>query len=182
MSERTEKATLGGGCFWCLEAVFAELQGVISVLPGYAGGHVPEPGYEAVCTGDTGHAEVLEVTYSPDLISYREILEVFFFIHDPTTPNRQVHDVGTQYRSVIFVHSAAQEVEAAGFVEELRQNGVFAAPIVTEVLPLPTFYPAEDYHRGYFERNPRQGYCQVVIAPKLSGFRRKFASRLKPPR
>jgi peptide-methionine (S)-S-oxide reductase len=172
-------ATLGSGCFWCSEAVFSELTGVASVEPGYSGGTVPNPSYEQVCTGETGHAEVSQVTFDPAIISYRELLEVFFSTHDPTTPNRQGADVGTQYRSVIFYHSPEQKAAAEAMIRELTAEKVFRNPIVTQVLPFVSFFPAEDYHRRYFERNPGKPYCQVVIAPKLSKFRAHFRSKLK---
>jgi peptide-methionine (S)-S-oxide reductase len=176
---RFETATLGGGCFWCLEAVYNELRGVQRVISGYAGGHVPQPTYEQVCGGRTGHAEVVDVTFDPEVISYRELLEVFFTIHDPTTLNRQGADVGTQYRSVIFTHGPEQERVAREAIAELSASGVWDRPIVTEVVLLPEFYPAEEYHRDYFARNPEQGYCQVVVAPKVAKFRKQFLNRLK---
>jgi peptide-methionine (S)-S-oxide reductase len=156
---KTEKATLGGGCFWCIEAVFNQLKGVESAVSGYAGGAMPDPDYEAVCEGDTGHAEVVQVTFDPDLLSYREVLEVFFTVHDPTTMDRQGADVGSQYRSVIFTHSPEQEKAARAIIAELEQEKVWDDPIVTEVAPAPPFYPAEDYHQEYYARNPSQGYC-----------------------
>ena len=174
-----ETATLAGGCFWCLEAVFLRLRGVQRVASGYAGGHVEHPTYRAVCTGTTGHAEVVQVDFEPDEISYRELLEVFFAIHDPTTLNRQGADVGTQYRSAIFYHNEAQQRAAKELIGELNEQQIWDAPIVTEVVPLTTFYPAEDYHREYYDRNPEQGYCQVVISPKVSKLRQKFADKLK---
>ena len=173
-----DTATLGGGCFWCLEAVYLELAGVTEVVSGYAGGHVDDPDYEAVCGGATGHAEVVRVTFDDERISYREILQVFFAIHDPTTLDRQGHDVGSQYRSVIFTHSDAQAGAARALIDELGRQRVFADPIVTQVLPAPRFWPAEAYHQRYFERNPYQGYCTMVVAPKVSKFRRQFAARL----
>jgi peptide-methionine (S)-S-oxide reductase len=172
-------ATLAGGCFWCLEAVFLRLRGVQRVESGYAGGHVENPTYRAVCTGDTGHAEVVQVDFDPNEISYRELLEVFFAIHDPTTLNRQGADVGTQYRSAIFYHDDAQKAEAEQVIRELSEERVFDGAIVTEVVPLTKFYPAEDYHREYYDRNPEQGYCQVVISPKVAKLRQKFAEKLK---
>ena len=178
MSE-LEVATLGSGCFWCSEAVYSELKGVVKVEPGYSGGTVPNPSYEQVCTDTTGHAEVAQVTFDPSTVTYREILEIFFSTHDPTTLNRQGMDEGTQYRSVIFHHSEAQKAEAMRLVDELSKEKVFKHPIVTQILPLEKFYPAEDYHREYFKRNPRQPYCQVVIAPKLTKFRKHFQSKLK---
>lgn len=175
----TEFATLGGGCFWCLEAALGELAGVLSVTSGYSGGSVDHPDYRAVCSGDTGHAEVVRVEFDPAVIDYRSLLEAFFAIHDPTTPDRQGHDVGTQYRSVIFTHSPAQEAVARTLIAELDTARIWPAPIVTAVLPAPTFWPAEDYHRDYFARNPYQPYCQAVVAPKVAKLRHKFAARLK---
>lgn len=174
-----EVATLGSGCFWCSEAVYSELKGVVKVEPGYSGGTVPNPTYDQVCTHTTGHAEVAQVTFDPSVITYRELLEVFFSTHDPTTLNRQGGDEGTQYRSVIFYHDEAQGAEARRMVDELSRERVFKNPIVTQILPIQKFYPAEDYHREYFRRNPRQPYCQVVIAPKLAKFRAHFQSKLR---
>jgi peptide-methionine (S)-S-oxide reductase len=180
MTEGREKetATLGGGCFWCLEAVYQELRGVERVVSGYAGGHVANPTYQQVCSGRTGHAEVVQLTFDPSIVTYREILEVFFTIHDPTTLNRQGADVGTQYRSAIFYHTPEQESIARRVIEEFEEARVWDSPIVTEIVPLDTFYPAEQYHQNYFRRNPDQPYCQVVVAPKLSKFRRKYLDRL----
>lgn len=174
-----ETATLGGGCFWCLEAVFEQLEGVTSVVSGYAGGKVPNPSYEQVCTGTTGHAEVVQITFDPGKIAYRELLEVFFTIHDPTTLNRQGVDVGTQYRSVIFYHSPEQERTAREVIEELEASAVWENPIVTEVKEFQEFYPAEDYHQHYYQRNRAQPYCQGVITPKLAKLRQKWIARLK---
>jgi peptide-methionine (S)-S-oxide reductase len=174
-----EVATLGGGCFWCLEAVYDELKGVKSVVSGYSGGTVPNPTYEQVCSGTTGHAEVVQVTFDPQEISYREILEVFFQIHDPTTLNRQGADVGTQYRSVIFCHDKEQEATAEEMIEELEASGKWRDPIVTEVEPLEAFYRAEDYHQEYYQRNQNQPYCRVVITPKLTKFRKVYLTQLK---
>jgi peptide-methionine (S)-S-oxide reductase len=179
MSTRHETATLGGGCFWCLEAVYVELDGVVKVVSGYAGGHTSDPTYEAVCSGATGHAEVVQVTFDPGAITYREILEVFFTIHDPTTKDRQGADIGTQYRSVIFHHSPEQERVARDIIAELGAENAYGAPVVTQVEPLERFYPAEDYHQDYYARNPGQGYCRAVIAPKLAKFRKKWAPRLR---
>lgn len=176
---RKEVATLAGGCFWCLEAVFDELEGVEDVVSGYSGGSVPNPTYKHVCTGDTGHAEVVQVTFNPDVISYRDLLRVFFTIHDPTTPNRQGADVGTQYRSAIFTHNETQEKVVEEVIAELNQAGIWDEPIVTEVVPLEAFYPAEEYHQEYFRRNPNQGYCRMVIAPKVTKFRKQYIERLK---
>lgn len=174
-----ETATLGGGCFWCLEAAFLDLAGVQSVVSGYAGGQVPDPDYRQVCTGTTDHAEVVQVTFDTDVVDFRTLLQVFFTIHDPTTPNRQGADVGTQYRSVIFYHCDAQKRVSEQMVTELTGQGVWADPIITEISPLPDFYPAEAYHQGYYRRNPGQGYCQVVIAPKLAKLRGIHRSLLK---
>ncbi len=179
MRLKTEIATLGGGCFWCLEAAFNELEGVASVVSGYSGGKVENPAYEAVCNGDTGHAEVVQVSFDPLLISYQELLTAFFAIHDPTTLNRQGNDAGTQYRSVIFTHSAEQKAAAEEMIAALSREGIWDQPIVTEVLPAPVFYPAEDYHRDYFMRNPQQPYCQVVVAPKVAKLRARFSGKLK---
>lgn len=173
-------ATLGGGCFWCLEAVFEQLQGVHAVRSGYAGGTPAHPSYELVCTGTTGHAEVVQVTFDPGVISYRDLLQIFFVTHDPTQLNRQGADVGTQYRSVIFTHDEAQQETADQIVAELTRDEVFDRPIVTEITPLAVFYPAEDYHQEYYRRNTRQPYCQAVIAPKVAKLRRTYLARLKP--
>ncbi|MCA3177214.1 MAG: peptide-methionine (S)-S-oxide reductase MsrA [Burkholderiaceae bacterium] len=174
-----ETATLGGGCFWCLEAVYLDVDGVTAVESGYAGGQVRDPSYEQVCSGDTGHAEVVRVSFDTDRISYREILQVFFGIHDPTTPNRQGNDIGTQYRSVIFTHSDAQAATAREMIDELERQRVFDDPIVTEVAPVPQYWPGEGYHQRYFERNPYQGYCMMVVGPKVAKFRKQFKHRLK---
>lgn len=178
-TNRTELATLGGGCFWCLEAVFQDLKGVERVVSGYAGGSVPNPSYEDVCTGRTGHAEVVQVTFDPAVLSYRDLLQVFFSIHDPTTLNRQGPDEGTQYRSAIFHHGPEQERVAREVIAELERRGIWDSPIVTEVTAAPPFYPAEQYHQEYFRRNPEQGYCRVVIAPKVAKFRKEHLARLK---
>lgn len=174
-----EVATLGGGCFWCLEAVYDQLQGVTDVVSGYSGGEVQNPSYQQVCTGLTGHAEVVQVTFDRSRISFKEVLEVFFSIHDPTTLNRQGADVGTQYRSVIFYHDDAQKTTAGALIAELAKDKVWDKPIVTQVVPFEAFFPAEDYHQEYYEHNPYQGYCMVVISPKVAKFRKKFADRLK---
>lgn len=179
MERKTEIITLGGGCFWCLEAVYDDLEGVLEVVSGYAGGHLPDPDYASVCKGTTGHAEVVQVTYDPLVISYQEILEVFFSIHDPTSLNRQGNDTGTQYRSVIFYHAEEQKKTAEEVIADLQAEAIWPDPIVTELEPIGTFYPAEDYHQEYFKRNPYQGYCQVIIAPKLAKFRQKYSGRLK---
>jgi peptide-methionine (S)-S-oxide reductase len=175
----TELATLAGGCFWCLEAVFEQLRGVTKVVSGYSGGHVPNPSYEAVCTGTTGHAEVVQVTFDPDAISFRDLLGVFFTLHDPTTPDRQGGDVGTQYRSAIFYHDDEQRRTADDVVRELEAEHVFDDPIVTRIEPLQAFYEAEEYHREYYRRNPNQSYCRAVIAPKVAKLRSKYLARLK---
>ncbi|MCA1612905.1 MAG: peptide-methionine (S)-S-oxide reductase MsrA [Acidobacteria bacterium] len=174
-----ESATLAGGCFWCLEAVFDELRGVERVESGYAGGHADDPTYQQVCAGTTGHAEVVQITFDPAAVSYRDLLGVFFSTHDPTTLNRQGADVGTQYRSAIFYHSPEQKEIAESFVKELDAGRVWPAPVVTEVSPLTKFYPAEDYHRDYYRRNPGQGYCRAVIEPKVAKFRQQYLERLK---
>jgi peptide-methionine (S)-S-oxide reductase len=174
-----QTATLGGGCFWCLEAIYLHLKGVETVRSGYSGGSKADPSYEEVCQGTTGHAEVVQLGFDPSRISYREILEVFFSIHDPTTLNRQGGDVGTQYRSVIFHHSPQQEAVARQVMENLEQEGFWDAPLVTELTPFSAFYPAEPYHADYFRRNPKQPYCQAVINPKVAKFRARFAGKLK---
>jgi len=176
---RREVATLAGGCFWCLEAIFDQLKGVLDVVAGYSGGRVPDPSYKHVCTGETGHAEVVQVTFDPDVLSYRDLLKVFFTIHDPTTLNRQGADVGTQYRSAIFTHSDEQERMAEEVVAELTEAGIWDDPIVTEVRAFEVFYPAEDYHQEYFADNPNQPYCRMVIAPKVAKFRKQYLDRLK---
>jgi len=176
-----EIAVFGSGCFWCSEAVFSELKGVLKVEPGYAGGSVPNPTYEDVCTDTTGHAEVARVAFDPSVIAYRELLEVLFSTHDPTTLNRQGADAGTQYRSVIFYAKESQRREAQAIIDELTKEKAFRDPIVTEVEPLKAFYPAEDYHREYYRRNTSKPYCQVVIAPKLAKFRAHWKSKLKEP-
>jgi peptide-methionine (S)-S-oxide reductase len=174
-----ETAVLGGGCFWCLDAVFRELAGVTSIESGYAGGRTPHPTYEAVCRGDTGHAEVVRVSFVPAVLSYRDLLRVFFTIHDPTTRDRQGNDVGTQYRSVIFAQSDAQRADAKAVIDELEAAHVWPDPIVTELAGAGTFYPAEAYHQDYFERNGGQPYCAYVVAPKVAKFRKAYAERLK---
>lgn len=174
-----EVATLGGGCFWCLDTIFRRLEGVNRVESGYAGGHMLNPSYQAVCSGETGHAEVIRVWFDSTKISFSALLEVFFAIHDPTTPNRQGYDVGSQYRSVVFYHSDEQESVVTDTIKSLTERQVFNAPIVTEVEKASNYYPAEDYHQDYFENNPRQPYCQAVVSPKLAKFKGKFASQLK---
>jgi peptide-methionine (S)-S-oxide reductase len=176
---KKEIATLAGGCFWCLEAVFDDLKGVEDVVSGYSGGKTPKPDYRLVCTGTTGHAEVVQVTFDPTQISFKEILQVFFTIHDPTTLNRQGADVGTQYRSAIFYHSPEQKAIAEEVIRETEAAGIWNHHIVTEVTPLSVFYPAENYHQEYFANNPEQPYCQVVIAPKVAKFRKHYLERLK---
>jgi len=172
-----EKATLGGGCFWCLEAVYDEMQGVTSVESGYMGGHMENPDYRSVCTGRTGHVEVVQLTFDPAITPYRDILEVFFAIHDPTMMDRQGNDSGPQYRSVIFFHSEEQRRAAAEIIAELNREGAFGRPIVTELRPAGTFYIAEDYHQEYFRNNPNQPYCSFVVSPKVRKFREKFAAK-----
>jgi peptide-methionine (S)-S-oxide reductase len=176
-----ELATLAGGCFWCLEAVFDELKGVLDVESGYMGGTVEKPTYEEVCEGGSGHAEVVQLKFNPREISYSDILQVFFVIHDPTTLNRQGNDVGTQYRSAIFHHSPEQKAIAQRVIENITTAGLYGAPIVTEMAPASTFYRAEGYHQEYYARNPHQPYCQYVVAPKVAKFRKHFLQRLKVP-
>ncbi len=176
MSE-PQTATLAGGCFWCLEAAFVALKGVDEVVSGYMGGHVDHPGYDQVCSGETGHAEVVQIRFDPAIIGYRDLLEVFFAIHDPTTPDRQGNDVGSQYRSAIFWHAPDQKAAAEAMIAELSH--AYSTPIVTEVTPAGVFWPAEDYHRDYFAKHPQQPYCQFVVAPKVVKVRAKFAERLK---
>jgi peptide-methionine (S)-S-oxide reductase len=170
---------LGGGCFWCLEPIFKDLKGVESVVSGYAGGDVPNPSYEQVCGGRTGHAEVVQIAFDPNVISFRDLLDVFFTIHDPTTKDRQGADVGPQYRSIILYHGPEQKAEAECALADLGEKGIWRNPVVTEVVPLEKFYPAESYHQDYFEQNPRQRYCQIVIAPKVAKFRKEFLAKLK---
>ena len=174
----TETIVLAGGCFWCTEAVFSEIAGVVRVLPGYSGGTVPHPTYEEVCTGRTGHAEVVEVAFDPHRVSLHDLLVVFFTTHDPTTVNRQGHDVGTQYRSAVFYRTPEQKSAVESVLRELESEGVWKRRVVTEVTPFAEFFPAEEYHRQYFRRHPEAAYCQMVIAPKLSKFRKEHASRL----
>jgi peptide-methionine (S)-S-oxide reductase len=174
-----EIATLAGGCFWCLEAVYDELRGVEDVVSGYSGGSVPNPSYEMVCTGTTGHAEVVQITFDPNIISFKQILQVFFTIHDPTTLNRQGPDMGTQYRSAIFYHSPEQKAAVEQLIAELESSRLWDRPIVTEVTPFERFYPAETYHQEYFKRNPNQAYCRIVIEPKVAKFRKHFLDELK---
>jgi peptide-methionine (S)-S-oxide reductase len=176
---RTNVATLGGGCFWCLEAVFVEVKGVERVESGYAGGAIPNPTYEQVSTGTTGHAEVVQITFDPSVLTYKELLEVYFDIHDPTTLNRQGADVGTQYRSMIFYHTSEQERVAREMIAALEAAQVWKDPIVTEIVPFDAFYPAEEYHKEYYRRNKGQPYCRVVIAPKLAKLRKEHAPKLR---
>ncbi len=179
MAKELETATLGGGCFWCTEAVYLELNGVVEVKPGYSGGHVKNPTYKEVCTEATGHAEVVQITFDPEKVSFTEILEVFFVTHDPTTPNRQGNDIGTQYRSAIFYHSEEQKQTALKVIELLEKEKAHNKPIVTEVTQFDTFYVAEDYHINYFARNKNQPYCQYVVAPKVEKFRKVFKEKMK---
>ena len=177
----SEIATLGGGCFWCLEAVYLELRGVTAVMSGYAGGHVQNPSYEEVCGKKTGHAEVVQITYDPGEVSYADLLRVFFTIHDPTTKDRQGNDVGPQYRSIILTHDAAQKATAEAVTAEIAAEGIWPGKIVTEIVPLEKFWPAEPEHHNYFARNPFSGYCRAVVAPKVIKFRKGFSERLKKP-
>lgn len=187
MNENIEKneaglecATLGGGCFWCLEAVYQQISGVSAVVSRYAGGALPNPDYESVCSGSTGHAEIVDVYFNPQIISYRDLLEIFFVIHDPTTLNYQGNDHGTQYRSVIFTHSDAQSKTAHEVVKELEEAKIYAKPVVTQIAEAPVIYSAEDYHQNYFRQHPGQGYCMAVVAPKLAKFRAKFQALIAP--
>jgi peptide-methionine (S)-S-oxide reductase len=175
----TEIVTLAGGCFWCLEAVYLELKGVLKVVSGYSGGNIPNPSYEQVCSNTSGHAEVVQITFDPTVVSFRELLEVFFTIHDPTTLNRQGADVGRQYRSAIFYHTVEQKTVAGQVIADLEAEHLWSDPIVTEVTPFTVFYPAEAYHQNYFANNPGQGYCRAIIAPKVAKFRHKFIQKLK---
>ncbi|MCI4364007.1 MAG: peptide-methionine (S)-S-oxide reductase MsrA [Thermoplasmata archaeon] len=177
----TELATLGGGCFWCTEAVFAELRGVEEVLPGYAGGRTKNPSYEEVCTGTTGHAEVIQVRFRPTEVAYRDLLRVFFTVHDPTTKDRQGGDVGTQYRSIILWHSEAQQRAAEEIRLEVEGRHLWSRSIVTELAPFTVFYPAEEYHRNYFALHPERAYCQMIIAPKVAKFRKQYLEQLRAP-
>ena len=174
-----ESITVGGGCFWCIEAAYQDLKGVISAISGYAGGKTENPGYREVCTGSTGHAEVVQITFDNDVVDVRTLLAIFFTLHDPTTLNRQGADVGSQYRSVIFYHNDAQRKIAQDLIAQMEQENIWPDPVVTEVLPLPAFYPAEDYHQNYYRQNPGQGYCQAVISPKLKKFRDRHRALLK---
>ena len=174
-----EQATLGGGCFWCLEAVFEQARGVDKVVSGYSAGQTPNPTYEQICGGQTGHAEVVQITFDPQVISYRSLLEIFFTIHDPSTPNRQGNDRGTQYRSIILYHDANQKAVAQAVMQEITTRNIWNAPLVTQLEALQQFYPAEDYHQGYFRGHPNQGYCQAVVAPKVVKFREKHQDLLR---
>lgn len=178
-SSAKEVATLAGGCFWCLEAVYDQLNGVETVESGYTGGTLDQPTYDAVCSGRTGHAEAVRIVFDPTVVSYRQLLEIFFVIHDPTTLNRQGHDIGTQYRSAIFYHSPEQRQIAESLIASLNDERLYPNPIVTEIVPATQWYPAEPYHQEYFARNPTQGYCQAVVAPKVAKFRKHFAAGLK---
>jgi peptide-methionine (S)-S-oxide reductase len=175
----TEIATLAGGCFWCIESVFNRMRGVESAVSGYMGGHTLNPTYKDICRGDTGHAEVVQISFDPAQLNYRDVLDIFFALHDPTQKNRQGNDVGTQYRSAIFYHTPEQQAAATAAIAALGDEHAYSAPIVTEVVAAQTFYPAEDYHQGYFDNNPTQAYCQFVVAPKVVKARAKFANRLK---
>jgi len=179
MSHLTETITLGGGCFWCTEAVFDRVRGVLDVESGYSNGQTANPTYEQVCSGNTGHAEVIQVEFDPQQITLEEILQIFFVVHDPTTPNRQGNDVGTQYRSGIYWHTPEQKATAEAFIQQLTQDKAFAAPIVTEVAPVASYWPAEDYHQDYFVNHPNQGYCAFVVGPKVDKFRKTFAERVR---
>ncbi len=182
MDKKIEIATLAGGCFWCLEAIYDDLVGVVAVESGYSGGHVENPTYEEVCSGGTGHAEVVQIQFDPAVLSYHDLLTLFFTMHDPTTLNRQGNDVGTQYRSAIFTHDAEQEKIARQVMREIEAAKLWDAPLVTELKPFEVFYPAEDYHQEYFSNNPFQPYCQAVVAPKVAKFRKEFSARLKSNR
>ncbi len=179
MTNNREVATLGGGCFWCIEAVFQDLRGVEKAQSGYSGGHMRNPTYEEVYGKGTGHAEVVQVTFDPSVVTFRELLEVFFTVHDPTTPNRQGADVGPQYRSAIYHHSPEQKSVAEEVIRDVNERQIWGAPVVTELTQFTEFFPAESYHDDYFRRNPYQGYCQVVIAPKVSKFRKQYLEKLK---
>jgi peptide-methionine (S)-S-oxide reductase len=178
-NKKTEEATFGTGCFWCSEAIFSRLKGVMSVTPGYSGGKTKNPSYDEVCTGETGHAEVVRIVYDPSVITFEELLEVFWKTHDPTTPNRQGADVGTQYRSVIFYHNEKQKELAEHYKQKLNEEKIWKNPVVTEISPLTSFYPAEDYHKNYYENNPAKGYCNFVITPKVEKFEKIFREKIK---
>ena len=181
MATGREVATFGGGCFWCMEAIFSELSGVEKVESGYAGGTVSNPSYEEVCTGRTGHAEVIQVTYDPAIVSYRDLLRIFFTVHDPTTLNRQGADVGTNYRSIIFYHNDEQRLQASEVMREITEAGIWDGPLVTQLEPFRAFHRAEQYHQEYFKNNPNQAYCRIVIAPKVQKFRQHYMQKLKVP-
>jgi len=181
MATGREVATFGGGCFWCMEAIFSGLSGVEKVESGYAGGTMPNPSYEEVCTGKTGHAEVIQVTYDPAIVSYRDLLRIFFTVHDPTTLNRQGADVGTNYRSIIFYHNDEQRLQASEVMREIIEAGIWDGPLVTQLEPFKGFYRAEQYHQEYFKNNPNQAYCRIVIAPKVQKFRQHYTQKLKVP-
>jgi peptide-methionine (S)-S-oxide reductase len=174
-----ESVTLGGGCFWCLEAIYNELKGIIKVESGYAGGIVPNPTYEQVCTGTTGYAEVIQMSFNPNMITFKEILQIFFTMHDPTTLNRQGNDVGTQYRSIIFYHNQNQRQTAVQLIDEITQAGIWNNPIVTQIVPYNIFYKAEEYHQEYYKKNPEQSYCRIIIEPKISKLRKQYFEKLK---
>ena len=179
MQNKTQTATLAGGCFWCLEAIYDSIKGVTSVESGYAGGHTPNPTYKQICTGTTGHAEVVQVTFDPEIITFQDLLNIFFTIHDPTTLNRQGNDVGTQYRSAIFYHDEEQKSAAEDVIKEVAAAGIWDNPIVTEIAPLDEFFIAEDYHQEYYANNPNQPYCRAVVAPKVAKFREKYTHLLR---
>jgi len=179
MSKSSQQITLAGGCFWCIESAFNSVQGILSGISGYMGGDSEQPGYESVCSGTTGHAEVVQLTFEPSLISIREILEIFFTLHDPTQLNRQGNDIGSQYRSAIFFHSSEQESAALAIIKEINEDKIWLTPVVTEVVKVDKFYCGEDYHQEYFSNNPESQYCQAIISPKLAKFKKTFASKLK---
>jgi len=179
MNQKIEKATLAGGCFWCLEAIYKKVKGVKEVIPGYSGGQTNNPTYEQVCSDTTGHAEAIQISFVPDLISYAEILEIFWEIHNPTTFNRQGHDIGSQYRSAIFYHNEEQKKIAEKSKQDLRDANIWSDPVVTEIVPYNEFYPAEEYHKNYFQNHPENGYCQLVVRPKVEKFKKKFQDYFK---
>ncbi len=179
MGKKLEKATLAGGCFWCLEAIYKKVNGVLEVISGYSGGEQKNPSYQQVCTGMTGHAEAVQITFSPDIISYGRILEIFWSIHNPTTIDRQGHDIGSQYRSAIFYHDERQKDIAENSKKDLQDAGIWPAPVVTEILPLQEFYPAEEYHKDYFRNHPENSYCQMIVLPKVEKFKKVFEKYIK---
>jgi peptide-methionine (S)-S-oxide reductase len=179
MNQKIEKATLAGGCFWCLEAIYKKIKGVLEVIPGYSGGKTKNPSYEQVCSDTTGHAETIQISFAPDLISYAEILKIFWEIHNPTTLNRQGHDIGSQYRSVIFYHNEEQKRIAEKSKKDLEDANIWPGPVVTEIVPYNEFYPAEEYHKNYFRNHPENGYCQLVVRPKVEKFKKKFQDYFK---